>query len=185
MNPIFEPKFINFDFIFGKILEILKAIYDFILSSAFYNVMLLLSLFFLAIIIYSFWRVWEIQKKERAILLMTTRNEVPIRQTANPRWEHVLTHIVSDDPHRWQLAIIEADIILDEMTKKMGVRGENLGERLKNIERSDFYTLDLAWEGHKTRNQIAHEGTNFKLTRREAKRIIDLYREVFHEFGYI
>jgi len=96
-----------------------------------------------------------------------------------------LAHIATDDPHRWQLAIIEADIILDEMTQAMRVPGENLGERLKNIERSDFFTLDLAWEAHKVRNQIAHAGTSYTLTRREAKRIIDLYREVFHEFGYI
>ena len=185
MNPIFEPQFLSFDYIYGKILEILRAIYDFILSNLFYNLMLLLALFFLAVVVYSFWKLYEIHKQERAALLVITRSEVPLRSTANPRWEHVLAHIASDDPHRWPLAIIEADIILDEMTQKMGLRGENLGERLKSAQRSNFFTLDLAWEGHKVRNQIAHEGANFKLTRREAKRIVELYREVFHEFGYV
>ncbi|HXK35119.1 MAG TPA: hypothetical protein VJ103_01265 [Candidatus Paceibacterota bacterium] len=185
MNPIFDPKFISFDYLFGKILEILKAIYDFFLSSLFYNLMLILSLFFLAVIVYAIWRTYHIKQKEKAALLVTTRAEVPTHKVVNPRWEHVLAHIATDDPHRWQLAIIEADIILDEMTQAMRVPGENLGERLKNIERSDFFTLDLAWEAHKVRNQIAHAGTSYTLTRREAKRIIDLYREVFHEFGYI
>jgi hypothetical protein len=183
--PIFEPQFLNFDYLFGKILDLLKALYDFLFNPLLANVMLVLSLFFLAVIIYSVYKIFRLRQKEMALLMTAPRALVPTKRTANPRWEHVLSHIASDDPHRWQLAIIEADIILDEMTRAMGVRGENLGERLKNIERSDFYTLDLAWEGHKVRNQIAHAGTAFKLTKREAKRVIDLYREVFHEFSYI
>jgi len=185
MQPLFEPTFLNLEYLFGKILEIAKAIYNFVVSNAFYNLMLVLILFFLGVIVYSLWRIFEIHQKERALLLQTTRSEVPIRKVVNPRWEQVLAHLNSDDPHRWRLAIIEADVILDEMTKKMGIPGENLGERLKNIEQSDFYTLDLAWQAHKVRNQIVHDGANYQLTKREARRIIDLYREVFHEFSYI
>lgn len=103
----------------------------------------------------------------------------------NPRWEHVLAMASSESPGEWRLAILEADTMLDELTRSMSYRGDNLGERLKNIEKSDFNTLDLAWEAHKVRNQIAHTGSDFILTSREAKRIIGLYRQVFEEFDYV
>ncbi|HEY4517854.1 MAG TPA: hypothetical protein VJI74_03125, partial [Candidatus Paceibacterota bacterium] len=85
----------------------------------------------------------------------------------------------------WKQAIIDADVLLERMIDVMGYRGENLGEKLKAIERSDFKNLDNAWEAHKIRNQVAHEGSNFVLTEREAKRVIDLYRQVFEEFKFL
>ncbi|MFO0718467.1 MAG: hypothetical protein U0522_00330 [Candidatus Paceibacterota bacterium] len=103
----------------------------------------------------------------------------------NKRWERVLEHIESTNPNDWKIAIIESDSILDEMTKSMGYHGDNLGERLKGIEVSDFNTLNNAWEAHKVRNMIAHEGANFELNEREARRVIALYKSVFEEFKYI
>jgi len=79
----------------------------------------------------------------------------------------------------------EADIILDEMMTKMGYFGSNLGERLKQVEKSDFITIENAWEAHKIRNMIAHEGSDFILTNRKAREVIDLYSKVFKEFRFI
>lgn len=103
----------------------------------------------------------------------------------NKKWESILSHIESENPSDWKLAILEADIMLEELLDKLGYHGETIGEKLKSVEKSDFTTLDLAWEAHKIRNSIAHEGTDFLLNQREAKRVIDLYREVFEEFFYI
>lgn len=106
----------------------------------------------------------------------------PIR---NERWERVMTHVSSDNPNDWRLGIIEADVMLDELVTRIGYRGASLGDKLKQVETSDFLTLDAAWEAHKTRNRIAHSGSDFILTQREAKRIIALYEEVFKEFHYL
>lgn len=103
----------------------------------------------------------------------------------NSRWEHVLTLASSDSPGDWRTAIIEADIMLDEFLTSMGHHGDTLGDKLKGVEASDFRTIDLAWEGHKIRNRIAHHGSDFILTERETKRVIDLYRQVFEEFDCI
>lgn len=101
------------------------------------------------------------------------------------RFEVVEKHMTSDNPAEWRLAIIEADTLLEEMVKKMGYEGTTLGEMLKNIEPSDFTTLNDAWEAHKIRNQIAHQGSSFLLTKREAKRVVQLYEKVFREFDII
>lgn len=101
------------------------------------------------------------------------------------KWEKVLGHVNSENPAEWRLAILEADVILDEMTQSIGFRGETLGERLKNVSKGDFKTLDIAWEAHKIRNAIAHEGSDFLLSQRESKRVIGLYEQVFKEFSYV
>ena len=108
----------------------------------------------------------------------------PLRQT-NERWEKVEKHIESQNPTDWRLAILESDIILDEMLQKMGYKGEGIGEMLKTVEKSDFLTLDAAWEAHKVRNNIAHQGSEFVMSHPEAKRVINLYKQVFEEFFFI
>jgi len=83
------------------------------------------------------------------------------------------------------MAVLEADNILDEIIKKIGIPGENLGERLRNIEPSDFKNLRVAWEAHKTRNRVAHGGDLFDLTKEEAEETIKLYEKVFKEFKFL
>lgn len=110
---------------------------------------------------------------------------VPEVVRTNPRWDKVLKHTNSNNPSEWKLAILEADIILAEIIEKMGYHGETIGDKLKKVERSDFTTIDNAWEAHKVRNAIAHEGMDFVLSEREARRVIALYQTVFEEFRYI
>jgi hypothetical protein len=45
--------------------------------------------------------------------------------------------------------------------------------------------LDEAWEAHRVRNQVAHEGSDFILSQREARRAVELYRKVFEAYGVI
>ena len=108
------------------------------------------------------------------------------REVSHPRWEKVREHLSSENPNDWRLAVLEADIILGEMLEKMGyIKGETIGDKLKTIEKSDFTSLDQAWEAHRIRNMIAHEGTDYILTEREAGRVVGLYEQVFKEFRYI
>ena len=107
------------------------------------------------------------------------------RAQGNERWERVQELVHSPDAGNWRLAILEADIMLTDIVARMGYSGERLGEQLKQVEKSDFTTLDKAWEAHKIRNTIAHEGGDFILTQREARRVIVLYEDVFREFHYI
>ncbi|HMO77935.1 MAG TPA: hypothetical protein PKA42_03480 [Candidatus Paceibacterota bacterium] len=101
----------------------------------------------------------------------------------NHRLEDMIEHSSSDNPTDWKLAIIEADIILDEMLKDAGYGGASLGERLKSISPNHLQSLDDAWQAHKVRNQIAHGGADFILTQRLAQDTIKQYRRVFYELG--
>lgn len=107
------------------------------------------------------------------------------QKPGSARWEVVLDHISSNNASDWRLAIIEADLILDELAFNTGFAGSTLGERLNNADKGVFQTLDDAKEAHGVRNRIAHMGSEFDMTHREAQQAISRYENVFREFDYI
>lgn len=100
-------------------------------------------------------------------------------------WENIIDNLNSTNEAGWRLAIMDSDSLLDLMLADLGYEGVGVGERLKNVPREKMRTLDLAWEAHKVRNKIAHEGPNHPITQREARRVVYLFETVFREFGYI
>ncbi len=101
------------------------------------------------------------------------------------RWEQIARLFASSQPSDQRLAIIEADAMLDDFIISLGYPGNHLGERLKNMSPRDFPALQHAWEGHKVRNRIAHEGLNFHLSQRELDAVRKHYEAVFHDAGII
>lgn len=103
----------------------------------------------------------------------------------HPRWQTVLGHASSLNQSEWRLAILEADTMLAELLDKRGYPGLSIGEQLKAVDSEKFKSIQDAWDAHRVRNQIAHEGSAFVLTEREARRVIGLYERVFKEFDFI
>ncbi len=143
---------------------------------------IIFSLLLVSGVVYAVMRTNQIRARETKRI----RDAIPkaLPPLRNERWERVLTHVNSSNPNDWRIAIIEADVMLDELVLRLGYSGNTLGERLKQAVRGDFKTVDLAWEAHRVRNEIAHAGSDFVLTEREAKRVIDLYERVFEEFKF-
>ena len=103
----------------------------------------------------------------------------------NPKWIQIEKNMQSHNMSEWRVAILEADILLYEMLSQMGYDGNSIGEILKQVDKSNFITLDVAWKAHRIRNIIAHEGANYELSRDEAERTIRLYKRVFDEFYFV
>lgn len=104
---------------------------------------------------------------------------------AHLRWRRILEHAQSADQHQWRLAILEADIMLNDLLDVLGYRGETMGEKLKSVNRAQFHTIEQAWEAHKTRNRVAHESADQPLSEREKNAVIAMYQSVFREHGVI
>lgn len=103
----------------------------------------------------------------------------------NQDWSKTLDYLFSQHASDWKLAIIEADTILDNLMESLGFHGESLGDKLKMANQENFPQLTAAWEVHTIRNRIAHEGLAFELSQHEAKRVISLYEQIFHAYGFI
>lgn len=144
----------------------------------------ILSAIALAIIVYSLVRLFDLRHREHEFL--TTLIETPEKAGGtNSRWAHVEELIAGTSASDWRAAIIEADIMLDDLLTKLGYAGAGVGEKLKLVDRSKFGTLEDAWEAHKVRNQIAHQGSDFELTESLARRTISRYSAVLREFDVI
>jgi len=113
----------------------------------------------------------------------TLWNQTYRGQDQPSRLDDVFTHVQSDNPNDWKLAIIEADIILDQTLIERGYVGGSLGERLKHITATQLGSIRDAWDAHMVRNRIAHQGADFVLTKRVAEETIAQYRRVFNELG--
>jgi hypothetical protein len=123
----------------------------------------------------------EVRKKENE-MYSPVEFENTVEGERKTQWEIILGHVNSTNSSEWKLAIIEADSILDNILKEVGYEGDTLSDRLKAAGDGDI--IQQAWEAHKIRNQIAHNG-DVELTHREAKRVVGLYENVFKKFGYI
>jgi len=139
-----------------------------------------------ALVIYCAVRIIEVRRHERkrfeAAAHPVAAHDVPRTQL---RWNGIVEEASSDDERKWRLAILEADIMLNELLDVQGFRGETMADKMKQAERANFRSIDAAWEAHRIRNQIAHQGSAYLLTQRETNRVIALYAQVFNEFGII
>ncbi len=130
------------------------------------------------------WRA-EIERLTPPNIPKTSEHTDPVLDPVASKWAVIVEKSESTDENNWRVAIIEADIILDSLLEQLNLPGQTIGEKLKAVEPSDFLTLDNAWEAHKARNMIAHEGTDFLIDQREVRRVIRLYESVFREFHLI
>lgn len=100
----------------------------------------------------------------------------------HPKFAVIQGYMSSQSEALWRIGIMEADNLLLEVLDEKGYGGDGVGEKLKN---ASFRTIDLAWDAHKIRNRIAHEGSDFELTEREAKRAFTLFESVFRDLKAI
>lgn len=131
-----------------------------------------------------------IKTRELELVLEAQHQPLPVAEESKEtvrkvKWERILGHVDSVNPGDWRLAILEADILLDEMLTELGVAGETVAEKLKATSDKTLPSLQKAWEAHLVRNKIAHEGPNFEIGQREARRVIALFDEVLRQGGYL
>lgn len=153
-------------------------------------VAIIISALALVGIIYNSWKLRAINIADNLIFnpglgVVTTGEKGVVEEPENERWQKVLEYLNSDNTSDWRQAIIEADIMLEELLQALGYQGESVGDMLKSVTKEDFLTIEDAWGAHKVRNIIAHTGGNFQLNERETKRVISLFENVFKEFNVI
>jgi len=152
----------------------------------FYIIGLFITLIFLSGITYCVIRIFQIRHAENLALL---RAVSPVASgdvsRTKLRWQRVIEQVESGEENKWRLAILEADIMLNDLLDVLGYKGETMGDKMKQADISTFNSIDFAWEAHKIRNVIAHEGSQYQLNEREARRVIKMYERVFREFKYV
>src|SRR3989344_8463497 len=138
-------------------------------------------------VVYFYIKTEEIEKSEHRKIRKVVEERKAVIQKSSPQlgWEKVTSYLERGNESEWRLAILEADTILDNLLDELRYTGESVGDKLKLVDASKMRNLDAAWEAHKIRNRIAHDGSNYPITYREARRVLALYEQVLREFGYV
>ncbi len=203
-----DPVFLNVEFIFSWLWgHIISPIF----SQGFLSFLeILASILLIAgitIVLYCLVRLYEIKQedakkaaKEKAASSTPTQistasagqndtlpGAAPIEQSVprNETWESIRGKLLSETESDWRIGIIEADIYLDRVLDIKGVPGDTLGDKLKNVSPSILPSVQVAWEAHKVRNRIAHDGADFSLTMPEVRRVYSYFEIVFRDLGVI
>jgi len=189
MKKLPEARFLNLEYIFNSFIELLKWLVERMLDFAVWLggltwLSIIISIIVLGGIFFVLYKIFYLQRKRVVHLVdFFIREEVP-EMRAN-KWDEIQKKIDSKNSSDWKMAIIEADSLIDEIIKNIGYKGEDLGERLKKIEPSDFDNLQNIWEAHKIRNKIVHEADVSQLTKEEAKETLEKYKKALKELRYI
>ena len=164
-----------------------------------YTLLTLIVIVLITIILYSLVRLYEIKqeadKKSRSLTpkplpplatgVPTAIETFATTPRENETWRHIRERLLSPNPSDWRLAIIEADIYMDKVLDTKGFHGDTIGDKLKQITPDQFGSVQIAWEAHKVRNRIAHQGSDFTLTQPESRRVLSYYEIVFRDLEVI
>lgn len=208
-----NPVFLNLEYIFFLIYRAINKFFNFLFGSnitdpnagsEFFQGLktfaTILVIILITIILYCLVRIYELKqedkpKKPKAVVGVKTNTEAESAvgdrfvdsssQKVNETWNSIRAKLLSDNPSDWRLAIIEADIYLDKVLDQKGFYGDTLGDKLKQITPEKLPSVQIAWEAHKVRNRIAHDGADYVLTQPEARRTLSYFEITFRDLEVI
>ncbi len=139
----------------------------------------------LAAFVYFTYLLYNIRQKEEEEMEEKARITRQALVKPQPtRFEHITELMQGANPNDWRQAIIEADIMLEEVLDSQGYFGETLADKLEQAG-EHLGTIHDAWDAHRVRNEIAHQGSKYELSERVARGTIARYESVFRELGVI
>lgn len=86
-------------------------------------------------------------------------------------------------PPTYYVTIMNADKLVDQALKEKGIKGETMGERLRNAAML-FKDKNSIWAAHKLRNRIAHE-TDVTIGYNDARYALSGFKKALKDLGAI
>jgi len=109
---------------------------------------------------------------------------VPVAKEASENWERIRELINSQNPSDWNMAIIQADALLDDILMHLGYEGDTMGDRLKIVDPVQLPSADRVWSAHRLRNTIVHDPM-VEHTRETVINALRAYQDAFRELGVL
>jgi len=91
------------------------------------------------------------------------------------RWEKIKVRLDSNDLAQYKVAIIEADIVAEEILDGIGYKGANMAEKLEQVGTNQLDDhLESLLGAHKIRNKIVSE-VDYAVDKRMATAVVGVY----------
>lgn len=95
------------------------------------------------------------------------------------RWKAVLAKAAAS-PESATLAVIEADTLVDDVLRRLGLTGETMADRLDQLDPQEIKTLDRLWRVHRIRNALVHR-PGFSISSADATEMLGAYESFLKE----
>ena len=117
-------------------------------------------------------------------LLITSKHGSQLNvQRYQTKWLEIENSVTRDNTASWQLAIMNADKLLDQALRERRIRGQTMGERMKSAQKT-WKNANHVWGAHKIRNQLAHE-VNANVTYDITLRSLSAFKQGLKDLGAI
>lgn len=132
--------------------------------------------------------VWILIKMNRYFSERAAKLKAQLRPPAaaegpyDARWKEVREHLGSFRDAEWKFAVIEADRMVESILEQAGFIGEDMGEKLKGIDKSQLTSINELWSAHKLRNLIAHD-PEYQVQQRDAREAVGNFERALRELG--
>lgn len=97
-------------------------------------------------------------------------------------WQEVQKLMQSENTSDWNMAVLRADTLLDDVLQYLGHEGMTVKERLDTVDPFSVPSLDRLWSAHRLRNAIAHD-PSIAHTRETIEYALRVYETAFREMG--
>lgn len=118
-----------------------------------------------------------------AMILSGRRRHEFDKQEYQTRWLKIENSLSKNDLRSYNLAVLEADKLLDRAFNELGIPGQSMGEKLKKLG-DRMPELNKVWQAHKLRNQIVHE-SDFQVSYPQARQALAIFRQALRNLGAI
>ena len=103
-----------------------------------------------------------------------------IGKKTRKKWNKIEARLETGDYSQYKLAVIEADKIVDGIFKSMGLKGNDMIERMKTLNPEQLEAEEGLESAHKVRNRIIND-PSYKIEKEETKETLDIYAKFLTE----
>ena len=119
-----------------------------------------------------------------ALITLTKRGMRPLDVTKfRIKWLAVEQQCIEGNIPSYQLAVLNADKLVDQALREKGIQGQTMADRLKASAHL-YSDRNAIWTAHKLRNKIAHE-SDFLISYRDTRTALSGFKRALKDIGAI
>lgn len=119
-------------------------------------IFIILDVVLIALTALAFRRAWAMRPKLE-IDTVSGGPDFNFRTAVNvKRWRAVVARAATNSPDSLRIAVIDADALVNDVLKQMGLEGQHMADRLMRLDPQEITTLNRLWRAHRTRNDLVH-----------------------------
>ena len=109
---------------------------------------------------------------------------VPLEVEVSEEWRATKQLAESSNPSDWNMAILRADAMLDDVLQHLGHEGNTVKERMDVVDPTQLLSRDRVYSAHRLRNMVAHDPTS-QHTKETIDYALASYETAFRELGVL